>query len=359
MVGIYGTVTQYMGTAYTGLGISHKYDKLIAEAAETVFLKCPPTNTISTALNETAMHFIKRGYDIDRFMDPIQLDKTDAIFIKGPNLFYLQASHPVALEPTDLGGRHRVISLYDMYEEAKLGEMNETIAGNRSEAETALEKAMNALGEAKKIHDEWETVNIGRMIWDLHVQTIASLKEELFGTIRLNKKSAVSHRLIGSMTSSGGAHDYIPSITHASERRLLIKGLPGTGKSTLMRALGAEAEKRGFDVLYGWCGLDPSGVDLVQFPELSICLFDATKPHAYDPERPGDELLDLVKMCTDDEEAEEKIGTIREAYQEKIMDADGYMQTYAQARNKMIQDMDSAIRQDILHERLALLAEEE
>ena len=26
------------------------------------------------------------GYDVDRFMDPVQPDKTDAIYIKGPNL---------------------------------------------------------------------------------------------------------------------------------------------------------------------------------------------------------------------------------------------------------------------------------
>ena len=44
---MYGTITQYMGTAYTGAGISHKYDKLIASASETFFLKCPPTNAIS------------------------------------------------------------------------------------------------------------------------------------------------------------------------------------------------------------------------------------------------------------------------------------------------------------------------
>ena len=46
---MYGSITKYMGTAYTGLGISHKYDELIASADETVFLKCPPTTcTINT-----------------------------------------------------------------------------------------------------------------------------------------------------------------------------------------------------------------------------------------------------------------------------------------------------------------------
>ena len=343
---MYGTITQYMGTAYTGLGISHKYDKMIATASETLFLKCPPTNAISDVLNETAMHYVGQGYDIDKFMDPIKPEKTDAIFIKGPNLLIIQASHPIALEPADLGGKHRVISFYDVYDEEKLREQNGLIVEKLGEAEIALEKALQALSDAKKIHDEWEVVNIGRMMWELHENLIQSLKEELFGIIQLNKKAAISHRLIGSLTS-GGAQDFIPSITKHLERRILIKGLPGTGKSTLMKALGAEAEKRGFDVLYGWCGLDPAGVDLVQFPELSVCLLDATKPHVYDPERPGDEILDLVHMCEESAEAEQQVSIISENYAEKMLDATGYMQSYAQAENSMKVSMDSAIKQSI------------
>ena len=72
---------------------------------------------------------------------------------------------------------------------------------------------------------------------------------------------------------------------------------------------------------------------LLLFPELSVCLFDATKPHAYDPERPGDEMLDLVHMCADDAEAEEKISAISEPIQGENADATGYMQAYAQAEN--------------------------
>ena len=42
---------------------------------------------------------------------------------------------------------------------------------------------------------------------------IESLKEELFGTMKLHKKSTVSHRIAGSL-SSGGSRDYLPSITN-------------------------------------------------------------------------------------------------------------------------------------------------
>lgn len=339
-----------MGTAYTGLGIAHKYDNLIASATETVFLKCPPTTALSALLNDTAMYYIKRGFDVDKFVSPIQTDKTDAIFIKGLDLFFIQASHPIALEPSDIGGRHRVISFYDIYDENKLRNQNETIVNSLGEAEASLKKALHALADAKVIHDEWEAVNIGRMMWSVHEALIENLKEELFSTITLNKQSAVSHRLIGSLTSAG-ACDFIPSITNRIQRRMLIKGLPGTGKSTIMKAIGQEAERRGFDVLYGWCGLDPEGVDLVQIPELSVCIFDATKPHEYDPERDGDEILDLLSMCEESEEAEEAVEFISKKYREKILDANGYMQAYARAEKQARAAMDTAINDIVFQEK--------
>jgi len=351
---MYGTVTNYMGTAYTGLGISHKYNEMIASAQQTFYLKCPPTTAISNLLSTTGMHYVKRGFDIDKFMNPAQPDQTDAIYVKGLDLFFIQASHPIALEPSEIGGRHRVISFYDMYDESKLREQNKVIVEQLEVAEKALQKSLGALSDAKKIHDEWESVNIQRMIWPQHEALIETLKEELFGTITLNKKAEVSHRLIGSLTSAG-AYDFIPSITSRLNRRMLINGLPGTGKSTLMKALGREAEKRGIDVLYGWCGLDPEGVDLVQFPELSVCLFDATQPHAYDPEHEGDEIVDLVKMCEENEEAEEEIGLIDAAYREKILDATGYMQTFAQAEKVVKITMDSAIKDAVFQEKSEFL----
>lgn len=357
MSGMYGTVTKYMGTAYTGLGITHQYEKIITSATKTIFLKCPPTAALSPLLNEVAMHYIKRGFDVDKLMNPAQVEETDAVFVKELNVFFLQASHPVALEPINLGDRHRVISFYDMYDENRLQSQSKMLVETLADAETSLNKTLQSLAKAKEIHDEWEAVNINRMNWKVHEALIETLKETLFGTIQLNKTSEVSHRLVGSITSEG-ADDYIGSITKRMDRRMMIKGLAGTGKSTIMRAIGKEAEQRGFDVLYGWCGLDPTGVDLVQIPELSVCLFDATAPHEYEPEREGDEIIDLLPMCLEDEEAEKLIAIIQKKYREKILDARGYMQAYAQAEKQVKHHLDQSIDQATFHEKIQKLMSE-
>ena len=110
------------------------------------------------------------------------------------------------------------------------------------------------------------------------------------------------------------------------------------------------------DLTFSTVGADwiLSGVDLVLFPELSVCILDATEPHVYDVERPGDELLDLVNLCEEDADAEEEISVIREAYAEKMLDATGYMQSYAQAENSMKVMMDSAIIQSVFEKKIRI-----
>lgn len=342
MVIIYGTITEYMGTAYTGRGIAHKYDTLIATAEETIFLKAPPTNAISDLLNEAATYFLKRGFDVDRFNNPVNVDRTDGIFVSAFGLFIVQSSHPIALEPTEFGGRHRVISFYDVFDEVKLQAQVSEMKSIADESDKVLTKLLQSMSEAKRIHDEKEKVNIARMMWNEHEQLIASLKSELFGTMKLRKKSTVSHRIAGSLCP-GGSRDFLPSITSRVNRRILMKGLSGTGKSTMLKTLGREAEQRGIDVLYGWCGLDPTSVDLVLFPELSVCLFDATLPHEYDPESSQDEILNLVSMVTEDKEAEETIQEIDGRYKEKILDGTGYMHAFAHSEKQLREVMDKAI----------------
>ena len=98
---MYGTITQYMGTAYTGHGIAHKYRYIDCQRRKTIFLKCSSYKChYPILLNETAAHYLKRGFDVDRFNNPVQPDNTDAIFVKDLSLLIIQASHPVALEPS-------------------------------------------------------------------------------------------------------------------------------------------------------------------------------------------------------------------------------------------------------------------
>lgn len=68
----------------------------------------------------------------------------------------------------------------------------------------------------------------------------------------------------------------------------LIKGGPGSGKSFLMKKIGAAlSQNYGCEVHYIHCSSDPDSLDGIILPDYNICLLDATPPHTLEPIYPG------------------------------------------------------------------------
>ncbi|MBQ7637737.1 MAG: hypothetical protein IJS90_02400 [Clostridia bacterium] len=67
----------------------------------------------------------------------------------------------------------------------------------------------------------------------------------------------------------------------------IIKGGPGTGKSTLMKKIAAEEDKRGMICERIHCSSDPSSLDAVIIPSLKTSVADGTHPHTLEPVYPG------------------------------------------------------------------------
>lgn len=77
------------------------------------------------------------------------------------------------------------------------------------------------------------------------------------------------------------------------KRLYVIKGASGVGKSTLMRKIAAEGEKRGRSVDRIYCSSDPNSLDGVIVGDIGV--IDGTPPHAYEPKMAGafETLVDL------------------------------------------------------------------
>lgn len=67
----------------------------------------------------------------------------------------------------------------------------------------------------------------------------------------------------------------------------IIKGGPGTGKSSLMKKVAATAEKKGLYCERIYCSSDPNSLDAVIIPRLKVSIADGTSPHVLEPKFPG------------------------------------------------------------------------
>lgn len=85
----------------------------------------------------------------------------------------------------------------------------------------------------------------------------------------------------------------------------IIKGGPGTGKSTFMKKIKGEAERRGIFSYVYLCSSDTNSLDGIIIPEISAAIVDGTAPHVTEAKYPGacerildfTSALDVASLC--------------------------------------------------------------
>ena len=111
-----------------------------------------------------------------------------------------------------------------------------------------------------------------------------------------NLKNKESMSFFAAANSGEGFVSFYEQVFNSKDvtRRYLVKGGPGTGKSTFMRKVAIEAEKKGRKVVYYHCSSDPSSLDGIII-DGKIAIIDSTAPHSVEPTLVGarDTIVDL------------------------------------------------------------------
>ncbi len=137
------------------------------------------------------------------------------------------------------------------------------------------------------------------------------------------------HIFPGGNTSRGFVNffDGIVAPWEENRRTYVLKGGPGVGKNTLMRAVGDKAQEQGMDIVYFHCASDRDSLDAIRIPQMGITMLDGTSPHVIDPVTPGavDGILNLG-IYLDEKKLEQGRGVIEKLSAENKQ---GYVRTFA------------------------------
>lgn len=89
---------------------------------------------------------------------------------------------------------------------------------------------------------------------------------------------------------------------HDGWQCFIIKGGPGTGKSSFMKKVAAKAEEKNEKYILCPCSSDPDSLDAVILPDRKIVILDGTAPHTIDPVYPAasEEILNFGQFWNSD-----------------------------------------------------------
>ncbi len=104
----------------------------------------------------------------------------------------------------------------------------------------------------------------------------------------------------------------------------ILKGGPGTGKSSFLKRIRTEAAAQGLDTESILCSGDPDSLDGLLIPALSLAWADGTAPHVLEPGAFGvdADYVNLGRFCRPlDEAARTRAGELNRAYKARYRDA--------------------------------------
>ena len=79
-------------------------------------------------------------------------------------------------------------------------------------------------------------------------------------------------------------------------RVYIIKGGPGSGKSSLMKKIASRARIKGLDVTVCPCSSDPDSLDGVVIEDIKTVILDGTAPHTLEPKLAG-VCENIINLC--------------------------------------------------------------
>lgn len=172
----------------------------------------------------------------------------------------------------------------------------------------------------------------------------------------------IRRMFFGGNTADGfhSFHEYV--IGPNRKRFYILKGMPGGGKSSLMKKIGIYFKDKGYGVEFHHCPSDPESIDSILIEELGVAIADGTAPHVMDPIYPGlkDRIIDLVQYIDSDKlnKDEDRIIKAKEENKKAYTRAFSYLRAARNIYDLIVKNNSKGVDFEGLNKRTLSLVEE-
>ncbi|NLK52172.1 MAG: hypothetical protein GX295_06975 [Syntrophomonadaceae bacterium] len=287
----YGRIRNLYPGGNTAQGFFSLYDSVLENLNRLLILKGGPGTGKSTLIRQVGLAMVDRGYDVEYLHCSSDNRSLDGVIIPVIGMGIVDGTAPHIIEPQFPGAVDEIINLGECWNEQYLQAHRAEIIAYTTRIGDRFRQAYALLRQAREVEGEWEALVAEAMDFSRVDQLTEDLILEIF-----NLSPRVRHLFAGALTPEG-AVNFIENLTEDCERRFILQGDPGSGKSTLISKVAQAAVKRGYSVELFHCAFDPNSVDMVIIPYLKAAVLDGSVPHIIEAQRPGDRLINLMELA--------------------------------------------------------------
>ncbi|HOV79459.1 MAG TPA: PRK06851 family protein [Bacillota bacterium] len=295
-----GRLTKVFPGGNTAYGFYSFYDNIIEPDAARIFvIKGGPGVGKSTFMRRIGITMLEEGYDVEFHCCSSDNASLDGICIPEIGVAMLDGTAPHVVDPKNPGAVDEIIHLGDHWNERGLrGKKKEILAINK-EVGRLFKHAYAFLAGAKLFLDEVESyyAESGAFNVGAFDRLVLELIHEIFeGKPRISENPR-ARRLFATAITPDGPVSHLETVVGHLDRRYIVSGDDGTGKTTLVRRLMEAALSRGYSITAFHCALNPFQVDHLVIHDLSIAVVNNVEPHIYLPKE-SDTVIDTM-TCVD------------------------------------------------------------
>lgn len=292
-----GTVRKVFPGGNTGVGFHSFYEHIIGEDAERLFIiKGGPGVGKSTFMRRLADEVLEMGLDLELECCSSDNDSLDGVLIPGLRVAFIDGTAPHVVDPKNPAAVDEIINFGDYWNRDGIRKHRDDILRINRETGRLFRRAYDYLAIAKHAMDLYERniTDLGALDFGGLSEQAESLADSALGQ-RSRRAPAKVRRMFASAISPGGLVNHLDTLMKGIERKYLVMGTPGTGRTTMIKKVADLALSRGFFVECFHCALDPSKVDHVIVPDLGVAIINCSWPHAVTAES-GDVVIDTNRF---------------------------------------------------------------
>ncbi|MDI6602402.1 MAG: PRK06851 family protein [Thermoanaerobacteraceae bacterium] len=259
----------------TAYGFYSFYDYIIEpDATRIMIIKGGPGVGKSTFMKKIGDELMNRGFDVEFHHCSGDNNSIDGLVIPSIKVAMIDGTAPHIVDPKNPGAVDEIIHLGDYWDEKGMREVKEEIIRANKEVGRLFRKGYSYLAALNSVINDFININNSLMDFSKIDRVTLELMDHIKG--QLDKQGKVRH-LFGSAITPEGVVDYLETVVGPMEDIYVIKGEPGTGKSTLLKRLTEIVLMRGYYVEVYHDHLNPDKYAHVVIPEINTAFTTSDK----------------------------------------------------------------------------------